>query len=205
MRRSWLLPVMAVAGSGIAAIWLMRLAPATTEPQNAPILSLEKMGQLVSLKVHASDVVEVNAIRAIDIPFNREIQIGSIKVLLVARGECTIATDLGAATYQNIDKDTKVLTVSLPMPQPLQVRINHAPRERGGSYFYSITTQGVESFIPDSTKRTIALDQALATAQMDLERACMAPPNVLSARHNAESVLRTMFIATGWTPNFVWK
>lgn len=193
------------AGTGMTAMWYMRAEPLKAEPSSAPVISLEKMAHLVSLKVNYSDVVEFSEKRAIDLPMNREIPLGSVKVLLVARGDCTIATNLAAAKYQNVETATKLLTVVLPTPEALQVRINHAPRDKGGSYFYSISSDGIEAFVPDSDKRTKAATNALANAQRTLERACMAPPNVLSARQNAENVLRAMYVAAGWTPTFVWK
>jgi len=204
-RASSLLLLAAAAGVGMAAMWSMRAQPPNVELQSAPMISLEKMGHLVSVKINYSDVVEFSEKRVIDLPMNREIPLGSAKVLLVARGDCTIATNLAAAQYQDVDRATKVLTVVLPMPELLQVRINHASRDKGGSYFYSITSDGIEAFAPDSDKRTKAVTTALANAQKTLERVCMAPPNVLSARQNAESVLRAMYVAAGWTPTFAWK
>jgi hypothetical protein len=186
-------------------MWYMRTEAPKVEIPSAPMISLERMGHLVSVKVNYSDVIDFNEPRTIDLPMNREIPLGGATVLLVARGDCTIATNLAAAKYQDMNSTLKTLTIVLPRPEALQARINHDPKEKGGSYFYSITSNGIESFIPDSSKRTAAVTNALAKAQKTLEKVCMSPSNVFTATQNAETVLQGMYKASGWTPTFSWK
>jgi hypothetical protein len=169
------------------------------------MISLEKMGHLVSVKVNYSDVIEFTEKSAIDMPFNREIRLGSTRALLVAKGDCTIATDLARAAYENVDREKRTLTVTLPAPQALSLRISHDGRDKGGSYFYAMTENGMAAFIADPGKRTRAADNALAKAQLELARVCLSAPNVTSAMQNAEAVLGSMYLATGWTPTFRWK
>jgi hypothetical protein len=196
--------VVVAAVAGAAATSYFRPDLPRPSPIITPMISLEKMGQMVSLRVNYSDVIEFSEKSAIDMPFNREIRLGSTRALLVAKGDCTIGTDLTHAKYENIDIEKHVLTVVLNMPQALSVRISHDSRDKGGSYFYSINEHGLAAFIGDQGKRTKAADSALAKAQSDLARVCLSAPNLASARQNAEAVLRSMYIATGWTPAFVW-
>lgn len=204
-RLTWLLSVVGALALGVAATWWL-MPNRDGAPPQAPVISLEKMGQLVSVKINYADVVEFTENRALDIPWSQwELQLGGTKVLLVARGDCTIATNLRAARYEKVDAKARTLTVVLPSPRPLQARINHAPREKGGSYFYAITNLGLEPIIPDSSNRTQAINHALSWAQKDVERVCRQPSVIASARESAETVLRATFQATGWTPSFVWK
>lgn len=200
-----MLGLAAAAGAGMAAMWFLALALMKPVPAMAPMISLEKMGHLVSVKVNYSDVIEFTEKSAIDIPFNREIRLGSTKALLVAKGDCTIATNLALARYENVDREKRSLTVALAAPQALSVRINHDGRDKGGSYFYAMTENGLAALIADPGKRTRAADNALARAQAELARACMSAPNVAGAMQNAEAVLGSLYRATGWTPTFRWR
>lgn len=186
-------------------MWFLRPVLVTSMPVMAPMISLEKMGHLVSVKVNYSDVIEFTEKSAIDVPFNREIRLGSTRALLVAKGDCTIATDLARARYENVDSEKRTLTVALTAPQALSIRINHDGRDRGGSYFYAMTENGLAALIADPGKRTRAADNALARAQAELARVCMSAPNVASAMQNAEAVLGSLYMSTGWTPTFRWK
>ena len=189
----------------MAAMGFFRPDAPRPMPLVAPMISLEKMGHLVSVKVNYADVIEFTEKSAIDVPFNREIRLGSTRALLVAKGDCTIATDLTRAGYEQVDREKRTLTVALLTPQALSIRINHDGRDKGGSYFYGMTENGMAAFIADPGKRTRAADSALAKAQAELARVCLSAPNVASAMQNAEAVLGSMYLATGWTPTFRWK
>jgi hypothetical protein len=114
---------------GAAAAWVLK--PAGPEPLPPPILSMEKMGHLVAVRVNYSDVFEFTEKRTIDIPWtNYEWRLGGTTVLLVARGDCTVAANLSAAKYERKDDKARSLDVVLPLPQPLSARINHDAREK---------------------------------------------------------------------------
>lgn len=205
-RLSWLLAI--AAAFGIGAIVTAVLKPSAGDAQRplAPLLAIEKMGQLVSLKLNYAEVVEFNEKRALGIPWSQwEFRMAGTRVLLVAKGDCSVATDLKAAKYEKVDPANHTLVVTLPSPQPFQPRINHDGREKGGSYFYAITNRGVEALIPGSSNRTAAINGALKWAQDDVKRACGQRQVLDSARENAETVLTATFQATGWKPTFVWR
>lgn len=198
------LSLVGVAVLSIAGTLYYHRVPQAAPPVLAPMIALEKLGHLVSLRVNYSDIVQFYEKRAIDLPFNREIPLGGINVLLVAKGECTISTNLGQAKYEKIDREAKTLTVFLPTPQALSVRISHDGINQGGSYFYTVTEKGLGPLLPDDGKRTKAMDSAMVQAQSQLKRACMSTLNIASAKENAESVLRSMYLSTEWKPTFVW-
>jgi hypothetical protein len=207
MKQPFRLPILLVGLVAFVIIYafIQRPAPQPAAPP-PPLISLEKMGHLVSLKMNYADIIEFTQPNAVDIPWTRrEVPLGSTRVLLVARGDCTVATDLRQARYENIDNAARTLTVVLPQPAPLQARLNHEAREKGGSYFYAVTEQGLQTIIPDARTRTGAMDKALATAQASVQAACSQPALLATARANAAGVLHATLLATGWTPDVTWE
>lgn len=177
------------------------------QPASGPaLISLEKMGQLVSVKLNYSNVIEFLQPRTLDVKGTPwEVRLGGTKVLLVAKGDCTVAADLRYARYENIDVKSQTLTIALPTPAPLQARINHDDRAKGGSYFYTITEHGLQTMLPGLQNSTSAVNGALRRAQNEVEQACKQPEVLSMAKMNAEAVLSGMFLATGWRAKFVWK
>lgn len=199
------LPILLVAVVAAVITFVLIKRPVEEAPA-PPLVSLEKMGHLVSLRMNYADVIEFTQPNAVDIPWSQwEVRLGSTRVLLVARGDCTLATDLRLARYEDIDNAARTLTVVLPAPSPLQARINHEPRAKGGSYFYAVTDQGLQAFIPSAQTRTTAMNNVLATAQKAVQTACSQPAVLTTAKDNAATVMQATLLATGWTPNVVWE
>ena len=97
-----------------------------------------------------------------------------------------------------MNADARTLVLSLPTPSPIVVRVSHEPREKGGSYFYAITSQGLELINSDSSNRTQAINKALTNAQMKIERVCKTADVVVTAKRNTEEILAPTFQAVGW-------
>jgi Protein of unknown function (DUF4230) len=131
----WLFTAMSVAVGGIAVALFMSPRAIDMAVLQPPMLSIQQMGQLVSLKVSYSDVIEFDEPLTIDLPMNREISLGGTRVLLVAKGDCSLATDLKTAAYDKVNQDKRTLTVTLAAPQPLQARLIHEAREKGARTF----------------------------------------------------------------------
>ncbi len=200
------LPILLVAVVAAVITFVLIKRPVEEAPAPPPLVSLEKMGHLVSLRMNYADVIEFTQPNAVYIPWSQwEVRLGSTRVLLVARGDCTLATDLRLARYEDIDNAARTLTVVLPAPSPLQARINHEPRAKGGSYFYAVTDQGLQAFIPSAQTRTTAMNNVLATAQKAVQTACSQPAVLTTAKDNAATVMQATLLATGWTPNVVWE
>lgn len=122
-----------------------------------------------------------------------------------SRLHCTLATDLKAEAYDQVDHDKQTLTIALAAPQPLQARLIHDAKEKGGSYFYATSSRGLVALSPGSSNRTKAMNNALTRAQQAVTRTCTAAPNIAAAKQQAEQVLTTLFRQAGWTPAFAWK
>lgn len=202
--RAALLAAAVLGVVGIGFVFFPRQAE--LPPPQPPVISLEKMGHLVALKMNYADLIEFQQNRSVDIPWSEwEIRWGGSRVLLVARGDCSVSTDLRQAKYEVADVANRTLTVNLSLPRVLQARVNHASREQGGSYFYAITDRNIEPLIPGSENRKDAVNKALRIAQSKIETYCSQPDIIATAKVNSEEVLSAIFKATGWTPKFVWK
>lgn len=190
----------------VALVGVWKYALSVNAPhQPSPQLTLEKVGELVALKVHFADVIEFNESKALGIPWSSwEVKYGGTRVLLVARGDCSIATDLASAKMTFQDSDKTVL-ISLAKPRAVSARINHDAREKGGSYLYAASGRGIEVINPSAGARLGAIDKAMAYAQKEVLRSCEQPAMIDTARLNAETVLRVTMQASGWSARFAWK
>ena len=87
-----ILVVILVIGVLGGRLWSYMSKP---EVVQRPVVTFENMGHLVSLKMNYSDVLEYTKKRTQDIPITPyDLVLGSTRVLLIARGDCSIATDL---------------------------------------------------------------------------------------------------------------
>ncbi|CAN7443549.1 DUF4230 domain-containing protein [Acidovorax sp. Leaf78] len=201
----------AIAGTALGMVlgglglWAVLHRPAAPPPPPA-LLTLEDMGHLVSVKVRYANVIEFTQQITQGIPWTQwELKLGGTQVLLVARGDCLVGADMRQARYEAVDAAARTAVLRLPVPATLSARVDHGPRDQGGSYFYAVQGTGIEPLIPGSAHRTQAIDTALQRAQQDVERTCQASSTVATAKENAEAVLKPLFAATGWTVQVRWQ
>jgi hypothetical protein len=175
------------------------------QAQVPSLVGVENMGNLVSVKVHYADVIDFTLHRAIDVPQTPwEIRYAGTHVLLIAKGDCAVATDLRFAKHEAVDRNTHRVTIRLAAPATLYARVDHASPERGGSRLFAVLNEGLEALIPDQTHPNKAIDAAYAKAQAQVAAACKSPDVINTARENTEAVLRQMFAASGWDVTFEW-
>lgn len=208
-RRSPLAAALAGTALGMVlgglGLWTLLHRPAAPPPPPA-LLTLEDMGHLVSVKVRYANVIEFTQQITQGIPWTQwELKLGGTQVLLVARGDCLVGADMRQARYEAVDAAARTAVLRLPVPATLSARVDHGPRDQGGSYFYAVQGTGIEPLIPSSANRTQAIDNALQRAQQDVERTCQASSTVATAKENAEAVLKPLFAATGWTVQVRWQ
>ena len=196
--------VVLVAGLSAVAAW--KLKPEKEQaPPPPPLVSVQEMGTLVSLKVNYANVIEFNKRATQDIPWTQwELRFGETRVLLVARGECLIGTDLKLAKYEQSTTGTKTATLVAPNPKVISARLNHDPKS-GGSYFYAASSTGLVALMPGSDEQTKLTNSALQKAQSDIEASCAKPELLETARKSAEAVLLPTISATGWKVAIVWR
>lgn len=201
------LAAVALVSAVTAAMLYLRPAAA---PGMGPQVALEKMGELVSLNMNYAEILEFDHKKSVAIFGFDAVHYGGIKVLFVAKGDCTIATDLTHARVRRrlpgagAAPGPRVVDVALPQPRPLQYRVNHAPRVQGGSYLYAVDNVRMEAVLFDQDGRLAAIDRAMTAAQADVQRACSRAAVIDSARQNAETVLRALFAGGGEQAVFTW-
>lgn len=198
------LTVLLVASLSALAAWQLKPDKEALPPA-AALISVQEMGALVSLKVNYANVIEFNERATRDIPWTQwELRLGGTRVLLVARGECLIGTDLKLARYEQIAPASKTSTLVLPQPTVMSARLNH-DANNGGSYFYAVSSTGIDALVPDSDGQTKAINSALEKGQRDVQASCAKPELIEAARKSAQAVLQPTLAATGWKVALVWR
>jgi hypothetical protein len=193
-----------VAVLAAVAAWTMK-PEKERPPPPPPLVSVEEMGVLVSLKVNYANVLEFNTRVTQDIPWTQwELRFGGSRVLLIARGDCLIGTDLKLAKYEQSAAATKTATLVVPHPKVISARLNHDPKT-GGSSFYEASTSGLIALVPGTKDQTKAIDLALQKGQSDIEATCAKPELIEAARKSAEAVLLPTVSATGWKVAIAWR
>ena len=192
----------ALAGASIVALYMNHQQPETIQK---PVISFENMGHLVALKMNYSDVIEHTEQRKQPIPLtNYDLILGSSRVLLVAKGDCSIATDLRQIQYSSTNTDAKLVILRVPLPKPLSIRINHDAKNQGGSYLYTMTNTGLEPLLADSSNQREAIARVFVDAEKKIGQACNQPSVIEQAKTNTTTLLTSMFQAVGWTVKIQW-
>jgi hypothetical protein len=198
--------IVTVLLASLAAVVTWKLKPdAPPPPPPPPVVAVQQMGVLTTLRVSYANVLEFNERATQGIPWTQwELRLGGTRVLLVARGECLLGTDLKQAKYEQVLQAERTATLSLPNPKILSARLIHEAKA-GGSYFYAITNSGIASFLPGTESQTKAINQALRKGESDVKAACAKPELIEAAKQGAEAVLRPTVSATGWKIQTVWR
>ena len=192
--------------ASLSALTAWKMKPEMEQaPTPHPLVSVQEMGTLVSLKVNYANVIEFTESVTQGIPWTQwELTLGGTRVLLVARGECLIGTDLTQAQYEQSTAATKTATLVAPNPKVISARLNH-DRKTGGSYFYAVSRSGIDALVPSTKNQVKATNGALQKAQSEMEASCAKPELLESARKSAEAVLVPALSATGWKIAVVWR
>ena len=192
--------------ASLAAFASWKLKPEKEQaPSAPPVVSVQEMGTLTTLRVSYANVIEFSERVTQDIPWTQwEFRFGGTRVLLVARGECLLGTDLQSAKYEQIQSAERTATLSLPSPKVLSARLNHDAKT-GGSYFYTVTSNGVAALLPGTEGQTNAMNRALQKGQSEIEANCAKPELIAAAKKSAEAVLQPTVSATGWKIRTVWR
>ena len=174
-------------------------------PLPVPLVSVQEMGALVSLKVNYANIIDFNKRVTQDIPGTPwELRFGGAHVLLIARGECLIGTDLKLAKYEQSLSEANTATLVVPQPKVISARLNHDPKT-GGSSVYEVSTNGLVALVPGTVESTKAVNLALEQGQSDIEASCAKPELIDAARKSAEAVLIPTVTATGWRVAIEWR
>lgn len=147
------------------------------------IEKIQKLGDLVVLRVSIADVVE-----------EAEYE---YKGAWVVRGEAEVAVDLQSAQLESANEKTKRLVVLLPQPRVTQARIDHKK-----SRTFKVTKTTWVPIVGDRDKLT---DLGWRKGQAAIEKAASGEEILDQARDQTELVLTNMYGMVGWKVEVDWQ
>jgi hypothetical protein len=165
----------------------VRETPPTFSSPGPTVVQLERLQQLVSTRVHVTDVL-VGESRWLE---------GS----WIIQGDALLAVDMSQAEVKDRDEKARTATILLPQPAVLSARVDHE-----GSRRWDIKSR---SWIPLAGAllgdRRALEQEAMRQAQRLVERAAGTEDNAATARRGAEGMLAEFYGAVGWRVAVRWK
>ena len=165
----------------------VRETPPTFSSSGPTVVQLERLQQLVSTRVHVSDIL-----------------VGESRWLAgswIVQGDALLAVDMSKAEVKDRDEKARTATIILPHPAVLSARVNHERSQQ-----WDIKSR---SWIPLASlvlgDRTAMEKQAMLQAQQLVERAAGSDSNKTTARQGVESMLAEFYRAVGWQVSVRWK
>jgi hypothetical protein len=190
--RSWIRHFLALTSLLMLTFLLARWWTAWPAPVAPPPMTIEQiqaLAELVTARVHVSDV--------------RECRIdgftGGTRVLLVVRGEILLGVDLEQARFAGNDAARRSSTLLLPEPRVTSVRLDHQ-----GTRITSMGPHGLWVIVPWRTKDQQLINRAYQEAQAALEAAADDPDLPQHGKAHAEAVLHRFATAMSWQLHIQW-
>jgi hypothetical protein len=165
----------------------VRETPPTFSSSGPTVVQLERMQQLVSTRVHVSDVL-VGESRWLE---------GS----WIIQGDALLAVDMSKAEVKDRDEKARAATIILPHPAVLSARVNHEWSQR-----WDIKSRSWVPLAGAILGDHKALEkQAMLEAQRLVERAAGTDENKAAARQGAEGMIADFYRGVGWQVSVRWK
>lgn len=187
-------------GLGIArgAGWLKQLRPTAPPPaptdSHAAGLTLERvreLSELTTLKVQVADALETQI----------QGRTGSIKAVLVVRGELTVGVDLSAAKFETIDE--KNHTAVLLLPQPV---VTSTALDQERTRLLGVWESGLWTIVPGGEEAdAAAVNRAYRDAERDVAKAGEDSGVLQQARDRSERALDMFAQRMGWSLKVHWS
>ncbi len=153
------------------------------------IENVQRLARLVALRIAISDV-HMSQLRGYT---------GSVRMVLLVKGEVEVATDLQQARFEAVDVAAHTATLMLPIPLAGNPRLDH---ER--TRIYCIDRSGLWAFLPGQAGEAELANQCMQEAQRLLAQASVKPSLMAEARDHAEQVLGGFFEALQWHVTIKW-
>jgi len=167
-----------------------RLLPIDGETSALTIEKIQPLASLVTLQVPLSDVLVCDM----------EGYTGSLRLILIVRGEVEIAVDLQKARFVRLDQQAKRAVLLLPAPTARRPRLDHRRTQ-----IYRIDREGLWQILPGQAGEAELVNRCIRKAQERLAAAASQPEWIRQARGRTETVLRGFFEALGWQIEVRWK
>ena len=182
-----LIVVLAIALALTVTIWLFfgnGTGQGTTVVSKGPtVAQLERLGELVALKVYVADVLVAEG--------------EECRGSWLIKGDALISVDLKKATIANKDEKKRHATIILPPPKVLQPREDH---EKTRAWDISKVTWISFRADPDKLR-----DSAMLQAQKLVESAAHLDEAMDAARENAALIVKNMYRLVEWDIDVTWS
>ena len=150
------------------------------------ITALERMSEVVSLKIHVSDILECDM---------KDGTFKYAKGVWIVKGDALVSVDMEKVHYDNIDYTNRVAEITLPPPHVISPRIAHDKTR-----VYDFKT-GL--FTPDAFGAG-AHQEAMREAQRLILHAAQLEENIELARRRTEYLIHEMFSEFNWKIKVKW-
>ena len=152
---------------------------------------LAALAELTTLRVDVADAIETEV----------KGYTGTIKAVLIVKGDVTVGVDLSQAKFLSIDEQARRAVLVLPPPRVQSVRLDHEHSKLVGVFssgLWTITPGGgvAEAFV---------VNRAFRDGQRDVAKAADDPGLFERARKNTEQVLGCFFAAMAWRVEIRWS
>lgn len=178
-----LVVVMAVLMVGMFFLGQSREVSAVSS--NPTITEIQKLGELVVLRVNVADVLEDSS--------------EDFKGVWIVRGDAMVAVDMSLAELESTDESTKHLEVLLPQPRVIHARVDHEKTRT-----YDVSKKDWWNLLADSSSEEFS-DAGMRKAQEMVESTSAGDDMMDQARDQAELVLTNMYQLVGWEIDVVWQ
>jgi hypothetical protein len=174
--------------AALAAWWGYGKGQATTRITDTgpTIIRLEKLSELVTVKVHVADVlVAENTSWA-----------GDIKGAWLIKGDALLSVDMKLAKVLRSDEAAKKLTVQLPQPHVLQARVDHTR---------TVLYDWRKGLLRSQDVADTIWKDAMRHAQELVQQLAGEPDQLDMSRRQAEAALKQFYSYVGWNLDVVWE
>lgn len=147
--------------------------------QTLSVDRLERLSELVTLKIHVADVLQAEGKR--------------VTGAWLVKGDALVAVDMSRAKIT--DKGGNRVDIRLPEPRVIQPRVDHS----------RTITYDVKSGLFTSGKAESRMrDEAMKQAQRLVEQAAGSADNIKTAKERAELLITAFFEELGWRVRIIW-
>ena len=189
---SVLLLLLGAAVVGIALSARAYFAPVTPtfEFEGPTITQLEKLGEIVTTRVHVADVLTAND--------------GTWKGAWLIKGDALIAVDLMHAKLVEKQLDKKHAIISLPAPHVIQARVDHS-KTKTWSVQDTTFLPGWLPIYGSKGNPDVLRDSAMAQAQDCVDHMARSSEALDQSREVASTVITNMYRLVGWQVEIQWQ
>ena len=150
---------------------------------------IQALSELVTTRISVHDVVETQ-IKGFT---------GSIRAVLVVRGDFLLGIDLSQARLEQVDPVRRSAVLVLPDPRVQSPRLDHEK-----SRLYALDEQGLWRIVPGREADRAVMDRLMREAQGRIARSGADSRVLEQSRQQAQRVIGDFARMRGWTIHLRW-